>query len=188
MSIAQNRFLLFTGLYFCYMAILQATTEDIPALERLLNSAYRGEESKKGWTTEADLLKGDLRTDASTLHSLATTPGAVFLKYVSDDNKTEGCVFLHKKENKLYLGMLSVAPSAQAKGIGKQLMTEAENYAKTKHCTSIFMKVISVRDELVAWYERKGYRKTGETEPFPTDNRFGVPAQQLEFIIMEKSI
>ena len=170
------------------MAIAQATIEDIPALERLLNRSYRGEDSKKGWTSEADLLQGELRTDAETLQRLMQIPGAIFLKYVSEQNQVEGCVFLHKLENKLYLGMLSVSPLIQARGIGKQLMSEAEIYARTENCSSVFMKVISVRDELVAWYERKGYHKTGRTEPFPRDDRFGVPTQALEFMIMEKKL
>lgn len=170
------------------MAIAQATIEDIPGLEKLLNSAYRGEDSKKGWTSEADLLQGELRTDAETLRRLMQTPGAVFLKYVNDQSNVEGCVFLQKLESKLYLGMLSVSPLIQAKGIGKQLMSEAEEYARSQNCSVIFMKVISVRDELVAWYERKGYHKTGRTEPFPRDDRFGIPSQPLEFIIMEKEL
>jgi ribosomal protein S18 acetylase RimI-like enzyme len=170
------------------MPIVQATPDDIPALVALLNSAYRGEDSKQGWTTEANLLEGDLRTDAASLHQLMQTPGAIFLKYTNEQNKTEGCVFLHKKENKLYLGMLSVSPWIQATGIGKQMMTAAEEYGKDQQCISIFMKVISVRHELIRWYERKGYRRTGETEAFPTDNKFGIPTQPLEFIIMEKEI
>ena len=170
------------------MPITHAATEDIPALEELLNSAYRGEASKKGWTTEANLLEGERRTDATILRQLMNTPGAVFLKNINEQNKIEGCVFLHKKENRLYLGMLSVWPRIQAKGIGKQLMTAAEDYAKDQKCSSIFMKVISARHELIAWYERKGYRKTGETEAFPTDNKFGIPTQALEFIIMEKEV
>ena len=168
------------------MPITTAIPADIPALERLLNSAYRGQDSKKGWTTEADLLIGDLRTDASTLDTLMHVPDAVFLKYTGNQDEIQGCVFLQKKENKLYLGMLSVSPFIQAKGIGRQLMAEAETYATSNNCSSIFMKVISVRHELVSWYERKGYYKTGNTEPFPADNRFGIPTRQLEFIIMEK--
>ncbi|HLG38495.1 MAG TPA: GNAT family N-acetyltransferase [Chitinophagaceae bacterium] len=170
------------------MPILQATAEDIPALEALLNSAYRGEEAKKGWTNEADLIEGDIRTDASALHKLMHSPEAIFLKYINEENIIEGCVFLQKKENRLYLGMLSVSPLIQAKGIGKQLMTEAEEYARHKNCTSIFIKVISLRHELVAWYERKGYRKSGETEPFPAQDSFGRARQPLEFVIMERVI
>ncbi|MDP4262361.1 MAG: GNAT family N-acetyltransferase [Bacteroidota bacterium] len=170
------------------MPILQSGEKDIAALESLLNSAYRGEASKNGWTTEANLLKGELRTDAATLRGLIQTPGAIFLKYVNAQNEIGGCVFLHQKENRLYLGMLSVSPWIQAKGIGKQLMNAAENYAREKNCSSVFMKVISVRYELVAWYERQGYRRTGETEPFPEDTRFGIPLQPLEFIILEKNL
>jgi ribosomal protein S18 acetylase RimI-like enzyme len=88
----------------------------------------------------------------------------------------------------MYLGMLSVSPFIQAKGIGRQLMNTAEDYAKNHNCSSIFMKVISIRHELIAWYERKGYKTTGETEPFPADNRFGIPVKPLEFVIMEKKL
>jgi len=170
------------------MPIATATAADIPALESLLNSAYRGDDSKKGWTSEADLIKGDLRTDAATLHQLMRTAGAVFLKSTNDQGEIEGCVFLEKKESKLYLGMLSVLPWIQAKGIGKQLMSAAESYAKAQNCSLIFMKVISVRHELISWYERKGYYKTGETEAFPAKSKFGIPTQQLEFLIMEKTV
>ena len=169
------------------MQIQKAKTEDIPRLVDLLNSGYRGESSKKGWTTEAALLEGEVRTDASTILSLMQNPAATFLKYI-DQDELQACVFLEKKDNKLYLGMLCVSPDIQAKGIGRQLMTAAVSYAKEQHCSAIFMKVISVRNELIAWYERQGYARTGNTEPFPDDNRFGIPTQPLEFIIMEKEI
>ena len=162
--------------------------KDIPALVALLNSAYRGEASKKGWTTEADLIEGNIRSTEATIKELMQQQDAVFLKYSNNENEIEGCVFLHKKEDKLYLGMLSVSPLIQAKGIGKQLMAAAELYAEQKNCTAIFMRVVSLRPELIAWYERQGYKKTGATEPFPTDAEFGKPRQPLEFLIMEKSI
>ena len=170
------------------MAILTAVTEDIHDLVRLVNSAYRGDISKKGWTTEANLLKGELRTDEATLNKIINSPEARFLKYVNEKKEIQGCVFLQKKENRLYLGMLSVSPLIQAKGIGKQLMAAAEIFAKEQACDSIFMKVISIRHELIAWYERQGYSNSGKTEPFPVDNRFGIPTQPLEFIILEKTI
>ena len=84
--------------------------------------------------------------------------------------------------------MLSVSPLVQAKGIGKQLMAAAEIFASEQACDSIFMKVISIRHELIAWYERQGYSNSGKTEPFPVDTRFGIPTQPLEFIILEKTI
>ena len=170
------------------MAISAATIKDIHVLVSLINSAYRGEASKKGWTTEADLLKGELRTDENILAELMQTPDTIFLKYTSEAGEVEGCVFLDKKENRLYLGMLTVAPMQQAKGIGRQLMNAAEEYCRQQNCEAIFMRVISVRHELISWYEKLGYQKNGQTEQFPADNRFGIPTQPLEFIIMEKLI
>ncbi len=170
------------------MPIDLATIYDIPLLEALLNSAYRGEASKKGWTSEADLLKGEIRTDTETLKDIMQTKDGVFLKYTNDENKIEGCVFLHKQGDRLYLGMLSVSPLLQARGVGKQLMNKAILFAKEENCSSIYMKVISVRHELISWYEKQGFKKTSKREPFPTDNRFGIPTQPLEFEIMEKII
>ncbi len=169
------------------MPVSKATEEDIPQLVSLLNSAYRGEASKKGWTTEADMIAGEIRTDIPTLQKLMQTPGAAFLKYTNEEGVINGCVFLHKRGDKLYFGMLGVSPGLQAKGIGKQLMSAAEDHAGKNECTALFMRVISLRDELIAWYERLGYKKTGATEPFP-DDKFGKPTRPLEFVVMEKKI
>jgi ribosomal protein S18 acetylase RimI-like enzyme len=166
-------------------AIIPALEKDIPALEVLVNSAYRGDSSKKGWTTEADLLDG-IRTNANSLLKLMQDPHAVILKYTGETGTIQGCVYLKKKADKLYLGMLTVTPELQARGIGKQLLSAAENYAKQAGCSCITMTVISVRHELIAWYERHGYRPTGETEPFPSDPSFGLPKLALFFIVMEK--
>jgi N-acetylglutamate synthase-like GNAT family acetyltransferase len=169
------------------MPIRKATVNDIPELVQLINSAYRGESSKKGWTTEADLLEGP-RTSAESLTSMLQQPGVAMLLYCNEANKMEGCVYLQQQENKLYLGMLTVAPQLQAKGIGKQLLAAAENHAHTLPCNIITMTVISIRYELVAWYERHGYQPTGKTKPFPTDPAVGLPRQPLELIVMEKPI
>ena len=170
------------------MTVLPATLQDIPQLVALINSAYRGDVSKKGWTTEADLLRGELRTDETTVEELMNTEGAIFLKCINEREEIEGCGYLHKKEKRLYLGMLSVSPMLQSKGTGKQLMRAAEHYAKQEGCNSIFMRVISVREELINWYEKLGYLKTGQTEAFSTDDRFGIPTRPLEFLILEKMI
>ena len=170
------------------MTISIASKEDIQVLVALINSAYRGDASKKGWTTEANLLKGDLRTDISTLTGLIENPQSVILKYTTAENVIAGSVYLEIQEKGLYLGMLTVSPQLQAAGIGRQLLVAAEEYAKEKECPCIFMSVISVRHELIAWYERHGYKNSGETKPFPDDDRFGIPTQFLEFIIMEKTM
>lgn len=170
------------------MSISIASKEDVQVLAALINSAYRGEASKKGWTTEADLLKGELRTDISTLAGLIDNPQSVILKYTTAENVIAGSVYLEIQAKGLYLGMLTVSPLLQAAGIGRQLLVAAEEYAKEKECLCIFMSVISVRHELIAWYERHGYKNSGETKPFPDDDRFGIPTQFLEFIIMEKTM
>lgn len=163
--------------------ISPATKRDVPALAGLVNSAYRGESSKKGWTNEADLL-GGVRTDEAGLHTMLKNPNATILKYEAD-GQLLGCVYLEKKGPDLYLGMLTVSPETQAKGIGKQLMTAAEKFARAEQCRAITMTVITVRYELIAWYERRGFRATGERQPFPEDPNF-LPKQPLEFMVMEK--
>lgn len=170
------------------MTVSKASIEDIPELVPLINSAYRGEASKKGWTTEADLLVGAMRTDIPMLTELMSHPKAAVLKISNEENKIVGSVYLNIKERGLYLGMLTVSPLLQAKGIGKKLMAASEAFAKENKCPCIFMNVISVRYELITWYEKLGYYKTGETKPLPADNRFGVPTQPLEFAIMEKKM
>lgn len=164
-----------------------ADEQDIPGLNILINSAYRGESSKAGWTTEADLL-GGIRTDENTLKATMQTPGAFILKYV-DEGTILGCVYLKEEDKKLYLGMLTVLPTLQNKGIGKILLAAAEEEARKRNCSAIFMTVISIRTELVNWYKKHGYNDTGITKPFPmNDPTFSLPKQPLEFIVLEKKM
>lgn len=165
--------------------ISAATIEDIPILLSLVNSAYRGEEARKGWSHEADLIEGSIRTDPGSLLQMIQNPNSVILKYAHHE-KIAGCVYLEKKGDRMYLGMLSVCPELQAQGIGKKLLKAAEHHSGKNHCTAIEMTVISVRHELVAWYERNGYQKTGRMEPFPADGRFGIPKHPTEFVVLEK--
>ncbi len=172
--------------------ISPATQADIPLLNQLVNSAYRGDSSRRGWTTEADLLDG-IRTDEESLRAMLRNPKAILLKYEAD-GQLLGCVYLEKKGDEsenasLYLGMLTVSPDAQAGGIGNRLLAAAEQQARDWQCRIIRMTVIPQRHELIAFYERRGYRTTGETEPFPmNDTRFGLPKQPLSFIVLEKVI
>lgn len=167
--------------------IRKASAADIPFLVRLINSAYRGEVSKKGWTTEADLISGAIRTDESQLRSLIEKPGSVILVCLNENDETEGCVYLEKQSGKLYLGMLSVPPDRQARGTGKKLMEAAEQYARAESCKSIFMRVISLRTELITWYEKQGFVKTGEKQPFE-NSQYGTALLSFEFLILEKPI
>ncbi|OXA65459.1 GNAT family N-acetyltransferase [Flavobacterium aquidurense] len=167
--------------------ITKATLQDIPSLNLLINSAYRGETSKKGWTTEAHLLEGK-RTTEEELKAIILDSKNTFLKFTEND-KIIGSVLLVEKEHQLYVGMLTVSPELQNSGIGKQLLAEAENHAATLGLSTLSMTVVSVRAELIAWYKRHGYEDTGEREPFPSsDIHINISDQPLEFIYLEKRI
>lgn len=169
------------------MPITKGTISDVSELNNLVNSAYRGETSKKGWTTEANLLDG-MRIDEETLTGYFADPNVTILKNTNDDGQITGCVYLEVRPPKLYLGMFSVSPELQNGGIGRKLMLAAEDYAKELNCTAIMMTVIGIRLELISWYKRRGYADTGERVPFHHAARFGVPRQELELIVLEKSV
>jgi ribosomal protein S18 acetylase RimI-like enzyme len=168
--------------------ISRATIQDIPAIRNLLNSSYRGEFSRQGWTTEANLIDGNIRTDDRNVKKTMKQTGSVFLKYTNGMNEIIGCVNLQHHDNKIYLGMFSVSPIQQGNGIGKQILQASEEYAKHLKCASIYMSVISLRTELINWYQRHGYKDTGKRQPFIEDDISGKHLQRLEFMVMEKII
>jgi ribosomal protein S18 acetylase RimI-like enzyme len=169
------------------MAITPATLTDVPELVVLINSAYRGESSKKGWTTEASLIGGQ-RIDNEGLTEQMSDPDAVILKHINDDGLITGCVYLQKRGEKLYLGMLTVSPTLQANGLGRRLLEAAEDYARNIHYHTITMTVITTRTELLDWYERRGYVKTGEVIPLNITERNGILNQPVEMFKLEKTI
>jgi ribosomal protein S18 acetylase RimI-like enzyme len=167
--------------------ITKVVAADIASLNTLINSAYRGEFSKKGWTTEAHILEGSRTTEAELLEIIQDKHNTI-LKY-SEHNKIIGCVLLKAKENELYLGMLTVSPELQNSGIGKKLLQQAEIFAAELGLQKIVMTVISVREELISWYKRNGYVDTGVREPFPVSEVFNPTTKEsLEFMVLEKII
>jgi N-acetylglutamate synthase-like GNAT family acetyltransferase len=170
------------------MPITKATIADITELTTLVNSAYRGHSSQAGWTTEAHLLDG-IRIDKETMRGYLLSDGITILKYCNSEEKIIACVYLEPKSNKrLYLGMLSVSPTLQAGGIGRQLLHEAEIWCHKLNCEVIFMTVITTRTELIDWYKRRGYVDTGKREPFHDGTRFGVPKAHIELMVLEKEV
>lgn len=164
-----------------------ASLDDIPLLSSLVNSAYRGESSRKGWTTEADLLDGT-RIDETALLELLQRPDTVIM-LCKDQSRLLGCVELRKEGEKMYLGMLSVHPESQGSGIGKLLLQAGDDYALSQQCSTMYMTVISVRQTLIDWYVRHGYQLTGERKPFIIpDERWGIPKQHLEFVVLKKKL
>jgi GNAT superfamily N-acetyltransferase len=182
------------------IALRPARREEAEAVSALVNSAYRGDSSRAGWTTEADLLGGQ-RTDPAALREFMavgeTALDRVLLVYDGTAGGTglgrlpEACVQLERRGDDAYLGMLTVQPVRQASGIGKRLLDAAEGWAAARWgARTIIMTVITQRPELIAWYERRGYHATGETAPFPYgDTRFGEPKRpDLQFIVLRKPL
>jgi ribosomal protein S18 acetylase RimI-like enzyme len=166
-----------------------AAAADCGAIMALVESAYRGEVSRQGWTTEADLLGGQ-RTDAEEVGGILAEPQARLLLAMEGD-RLLGCVLMRREPDGIYLGMLAVQPGLQARGLGKRLLGEAEARARSEFgAKQARMTVIEQRRELIAWYQRRGYVDTGHTEPFPYGNpRFGMPKRNdLRFIVLKKAL
>ena len=168
------------------MLIRPATLADVSALDQLVNSAYRGDSSRKGWTTEADLLDG-IRTSEESLSNMIRQPDSVIL-VLEENGILNACVYLEQQGSVLYLGMLTVKPELQAKGLGSLMMKAAEERAVSLGCNAIQMTVITERESLISYYQRKGFVDTGARKPFPADPAFGIPKKPLQFLVMEKRL
>jgi ribosomal protein S18 acetylase RimI-like enzyme len=179
------------------LAFRLAHADDVPAIVDLVESAYRGESSRAGWTTEADLLDGR-RTDAEAICSVLAAPGSVML-LAEAEGQLVGCCQLDQPRLPphspftagAYFGMFAVRPGHQGQGWGRQILTEAERLARDEWSAStMVLSVLAQRPDLIAWYERRGYRRTGETRPFPYENaRFGVPKRpDLSFAVLAKPL
>ena len=164
-----------------------ATPVDAPRLTQFVNAAYRGDSSRQGWTTESDLLDGQ-RIDEAGVADMLTLPGAAMLLALKTAGELLGCFHEQAKDELLYLSMLAVNPAGQTQGVGKFLLEAAEAYGRQHGCTLSHMTVISVRAELIGYYERRGYHLTGATEAFPTDPRYGIPKQPLTLLVLEKAL
>ncbi|MCA2204598.1 GNAT family N-acetyltransferase [Streptomyces griseoincarnatus] len=166
-----------------------ATDADVDALVELIESAYRGESSRTGWTTEADILHGQ-RTDREAVLEVVEAPDSRLLT-VEREGRIVACCHLEHRGEHAYFGMFAVSPALQGAGLGRTVIAEAERQAREGWgVTEMHMTVITVREDLIAWYERRGYRRTGKTAPFPYgDERFGVPQRDdLQFELLVKEL
>jgi ribosomal protein S18 acetylase RimI-like enzyme len=166
-----------------------ASTNDVPAIVALVQSAYRGPASRAGWTTEADLLDGQ-RTDVAAVAALIGAPASRIL--LCEQNGTLlATAHLEQHGDTGHFGMFAVRPDRQGVGLGKAVLAEAERIARDVWgCRTLQMTVITQRTELIAWYERRGYRRTGVFQPFPYgDARFGLPKRaDLRLEVLHKSL
>ncbi len=174
----------------------RATLDDLPALVVLVNAAYRGAKARTAWTHEVDLLDGQ-RTDVQSLADelSAPDPSTILLLRKAPEASLLACVMLqsYRDDDDAMMGhlaMLTVDPDAQARGLGRHMLDVADAWARDAGCRALRITVISLRHELIAWYERRGYRRTGDLKPFPYgDMRFGLPRRDdLVFLVMEKSL
>lgn len=171
------------------LAFRAATEADIDAIVALVTSAYRGESSRAGWTTEADLLDG-ARIDPEVLRADIARDGSRVV-LAERDSALLACAHVAVDGDAGYFGMFSVVPGLQGGGIGKQVLAECERIVRDDwRLPAMRMTVIDVRDELIAFYQRRGYRRTGITKPFPYgDARFGEPKRgDLRFEVLEKTL
>jgi GNAT superfamily N-acetyltransferase len=171
------------------LALRVASPTDVEAIVGLVESAYRGDASRAGWTTEADLLCGQ-RTDASVVHALLATAACEILLAERDRELVGCCQVERQASHTAYFGMFAVRPDLQGRGIGRWLIGEAERLARAWGSSTLRMTVLQQRVELLAWYSRLGYRPTGGRVAFPYgDERFGIPRRDdLEFLVLEKDL
>ena len=170
-------------------AFRSATLADIDAIVALVTSAYRGDASRAGWTTEADLLDGN-RIDPEVLRADLARPRSRVLLVEADDG-LHACAHVADEDGAGYFGMFAVRPGLQGAGLGKRLLAECESIVGDEWGLPVMrMTVIDVRDELIAFYQRRGYRRTGQFKPFPYgDARFGQPKRDdLRFEVLEKPL
>jgi len=171
-----------------------ATPSDAAAIALLVNSAYRGDASRAGWTTEADLLGGQRTDSEAIIEFLNATEGAQRVMPVlldAQDASLLACVQVQREGDEAYLGQFAVRPTRQGAGLGRQLLTVAEDYARTHwHSSAMRMTVLAQRPELLAWYARRGYAPTGETVGFPYDDiRCGEPRRpDLSLNVLRKAL
>ena len=172
----------------CQLCFRLATKHDADLLANLVNAAYRGETSRIGWTTEADLLGGQ-RTDRDEILSLLDAEGSIILLGMQGSNIIAS-LHLQQDGSHAHLGMFAIQPGLQGAGVGKRCLQQAENLVQQLWgVTTMQMAVITLRLELIAYYERRGYRNTGLLQPFPTSPRFGIPrVAGLQLTLLEKSL
>jgi ribosomal protein S18 acetylase RimI-like enzyme len=167
-----------------------AAVDDAPAIRALVESAYRGDSSRAGWTTEADLLDGQ-RIDVDGVRELIAAPAGRIVLACAADGALLGCANIQQEGEACYFGMFSVRPTLQGGGIGDALLGECERIARDEwRAAAMRMTVIWTRAELIAWYERRGSAPTGDRKPFPYgDQRFGLPRRDdLAFIVLSKPL
>jgi ribosomal protein S18 acetylase RimI-like enzyme len=171
------------------VSIRPARPADAGVLTNLIRSAYRGQDSRAGWTSEADLVEGE-RISRDQVLAMISAGGSVLLVGEHAGQIVACCQLRDEGAGLAYFGTFAVSPQAQGAGLGRQLMAEAERQAVTAFAaTRLEMTVLAQQDKLIAYYERRGFRRTGATRPFPADSRYARPLRDdLYFVVLEKPL
>jgi GNAT superfamily N-acetyltransferase len=174
------------------MLLKRAVEADYSEVVEIVNLAFRGSGDVRSWNVERQFIEGQRITEPRLREELATNPDALLLVYRDQPGgPLLGSVWLQAREDGVwYLGLLTIRPDLQKRQLGRELLAAAEDYAKARGGHHMRMTVVNLRDTLIAWYVRRGYVLTGETQPFPYgDDRFGKPLRDdLYFVVLEKKI
>ena len=165
-----------------------ATFEDHPAVVAIVNRAYRGTSDHRGWNSEADLIAGDRVTLAELRQDLADSPDARLLVHRGVNGEVMACVRVEPEDSGTwYFGMLAIDPATQASGLGRRMLAAIDAHVRDRGGRRLRITVINVREQLIAWYERRGFVRTGEVEPLPEG--IGKPLRDdMNFVILAKSL
>lgn len=168
---------------FSHLKLNSASVDQSQAICELLNSAYRGTD---GWTTEVDIISGK-RADRNEIETAIKLPNSYFF-VVNQQNQLASCIHIVKENNHAQLGFFAVQPSLQSNGLGTYVLEQAEIFARTRlYSKKLLMIVVSQRTELIAFYERRGYRRTGQVENLPAN--IGIPKRMnLTIDYLEKNL
>ena len=168
-----------------------ATDADAEAIADLVNAAYRGSGGRQGWTHEAELLSGPRVTPSDVAAMLDDTRTTILVWRPEPSSAPGGCVAIDMDDDDhCAISMLAVAPERQTANVGRAMLADAERVAARLGATVARITVVEQRDALLAWYERRGYRRTGQIEAFPYgDNSVGTPLRDdLQFVVLTKSL
>ncbi|MEP7765535.1 GNAT family N-acetyltransferase [Sanguibacter sp. 25GB23B1] len=167
-----------------------ATSADLPAVVALVNSAYRGDASRAGWTTETDLVGGP-RADVEMLRADIERPGSRIV-LAESGGEVFGCAHVTRiSDRAAYFGLFAVRPTTQGNGVGSRLLAEAERVAREEwQLAELTMTVLDARPELLAYYGRRGYRPTGDLEPFPPADAdmIEILRDGLQLVVLSKDL
>ena len=165
-----------------------ATFEDHAAIVNIVNRAYRGPGDHRGWNSEADLVSGDRITLAQLRQDLADSPHTCLLVHRSAQGEVQACVRVEPEDGKnWYFGMLAIDPAVQAGGLGKRMLAAIDAHVRERGGRRLRITVINVRERLIAWYERRGFIRTGEVEPLPEG--IGRPLRDdMNFVVLAKTL